>query len=229
MAQARVSNTVGYEDPHETIYRALYLRRDGALEHRLLQNLRTRRVIRRSRTSTTGGQARGQIVGAVSIRERPETVENRAELGHWEGDLVAGSNNTHIATLVDRRSRSTLIVRIASKDAQTVTRSLSRALRRLPPELRRSLTWDRGAELAKHAELTRRTGIPVYFCDPRSPWQRGTNENTNRLLRQYFPKRTRLDLFSQRQLNAVARRLNNRPRKILEFESPNDIIDAALH
>jgi IS30 family transposase len=180
--------------------------------------------MRRSKKSTRKGQARGQIIGAVSIRERPAEANERAELGHWEGDLISGSSNTHIATLVDRVSRATMLVRLRSKDAATVRVSLARVLGRLPEQLRGSLTWDRGPELAEHAELSRVTGIPVYFCDPQSPWQRGTNENTNGLLRQYFPKGTPLSGVSQATLNACARRLNRRPRKVLGFKSPNDIL-----
>jgi IS30 family transposase len=212
---------------HEAIYRALYLRHRGGLDSGLLANLRTRRVLRRSRSSTTAGQTRGQIIGAVSIRKRPKSVESRTRLGHWEGDLITGSGNTHVATLVERRSRATVLVHIRSKNAATVTKSLTRALRKLPKNLRRTLTWDRGAELAKHAELTQQTGVPVFFCDPQSPWQRGTNENTNGLLRQYFPKGTRLD-YSQRQLDAVAAELNRRPRKTLDYRAPADILQVPL-
>ena len=211
---------------HEAIYRALYLRGGGPLGRDAVKRLRSRRIMRRSKRSTRRGQARGQIVGAVSIRERPQEAEGRVELGHWEGDLISGSKNTHIATLVDRASRATVLVRVKSKDAATVRASLARALERLPAPLRRSLTWDRGSELAEHEELSRRTGIPVYFCDPRSPWQRGTNENTNGLLRQYFPKGTPLSGVSQTTLNACARRLNRRPRKVLGFQSPSDILAA---
>jgi IS30 family transposase len=211
---------------HEAIYRALYRRQDGTLGRDSVKSLRSRRIMRRSKKSTRKGQARGQIIGAVSIHERPTEADERAELGHWEGDLMSGSSNTHIATLVDRASRATLLVRIKSKDATTVRTSLVRTLNQLPAQLRGSLTWDRGSELAEHAELSLATGIPVYFCDPQSPWQRGTNENTNGLLRQYFPKGTPLSEVTQATLNACARRLNRRPRKALGFKSPNDILAA---
>jgi IS30 family transposase len=211
---------------HESIYRALYCREDGPLGRDAVRRLRSRRTMRRSRSSTRKGQACGHLVGTLSIRERLSGAEGRAELGHWEGDLMSGSNNTHIATLVDRASRATVLVRVKSKDAATVRMSLTRALKRLPARLRRSLTWDRGSELAEHAKLSRATGMPIYFCDPQSPWQRGTNENTNGLLRQYFPKGTPLSGVSQATLNALARQLNRRPRKVLGFNSPRDILAA---
>lgn len=211
---------------HESIYRALYCREDGPLGREAVKRLRSRRTMRRSRNSTRKGRGGGQLVGTQSIRERPSEAEDRVELGHWEGDLISGSNNTHIATLVERVSRATLLVRVKSKDAATVRASLTRALNRLPARLRRSLTWDRGTELAEHAKLSRAIGVPIYFCDPQSPWQRGTNENTNRLLRQYFPKGTSLGEVSQATLNACARQLNQRPRKVLGFNTPIGILAA---
>ena len=173
---------------HETIYRSLFVQARGVLKKELVGHLRTRRVIRRPKTARTRGQERGQIVEAVSIRERPAEVEDRAVPGHWEGDLLAGSHNTHIATLVERQSRFTILVKVKSKDTRTVVRALGKQVRRLPAELRKSLTWDGGLEMAGHKEFSIATDVRVYFCDPQSPWQRGTNENTNRLLRQYFPK-----------------------------------------
>lgn len=209
---------------HESIYRALYRREDGPLGRAAVRRLRSRRTMRRSRNSTRKGHGRGQLVGTQSIRERPWEAEGRIEFGHWEGDLLSGSNNTHIATLVERASRATVLVRVKSKDAATVRALLTRTFKRLPARLRRSLTWDRGTELAEHAKLSRATGMPIYFCDPQSPWQRGTNENTNGLLRQYFPKGTPLGEVSQATLNACARQLNRRPRKVLGFNSPSGIL-----
>jgi IS30 family transposase len=208
---------------HETIYRSLFIQARGVLKKELVRHLRTRRTMRRSKRASTAGQARGQIIDAVSIRERPAAVENRAVPGHWEGDLLAGAQNTHIATLVERRSRLTLLVKVTGKDTETVVRALTTHVRALPAELRKSLTWDRGMELAAHAAFTIATDVRVYFCDPQSPWQRGTNENTNRLLRQYFPKGTMLSAYSQRDLNRVARRLNQRPREMLGFRSPAEV------
>jgi IS30 family transposase len=167
-------------------------------------------------------------VSGVSIHERSKNIENRKSLGHWEGDLVSGSNNTHIATLVDRKSRFTIILKLAGKDAESVYAALLSTFKKMPVEYRKSLTWDRGMELAKHAELTKEVGIPVYFCDPQSPWQRGTNENTNSLIRQYFPKKTDLSVHSQEKLNVVACQLNERPRKTLKFKSPSHMIDLGV-
>ena len=205
---------------HETIYRTLFIQARGALKKELVAHLRTRRMMRRSKKSTTRGQPRGQIVGAVSISERPAEIEDRSVPGHWEGDLISGSMNTHIATLVERQSRFTMLVKLDGKDTETVVNALIKQVRKLPSELRQSLTWDRGTEMARHREFSLATDFEVYFCDPQSPWQRGTNENTNRLLRQYFPKKTDLSPFSQADLNRIARQLNRRPRKTLNFASP---------
>ena len=213
---------------HETIYRTLFIQSRGALKRELVSHLRSRRMMRRGRTATRAGQARGQIIDAVSIRDRPPEVEDRAVPGHWEGDMISGASNTHIATLVERTSRLTLLVKLPGKDAATVARAVARKIRQLPVELRRTLTWDRGPEMAQHRTFSVATDVQVYFCDPQSPWQRGTNENTNRLLRQYFPKGTRLDEYSQSDLNTVARRLNQRPRKILRFRSPASVFGQAL-
>ena len=205
---------------HETIYRTLYVQARGALKKELLAHLRRRHPLRRSRRYTTAGQPRGQIIDAVSISERPASVEERAVPGHWEGDLLAGAKNTHIATLVERQSRFVQLIKVPSKDTATVVHALTRHVQRLPDGLMESLTWDRGLEMAHHKRFTVATDVAVYFCDPQSPWQRGTNENTNGLLRQYVPKGTDLSTVSQAQLNAIARRLNTRPRKTLAFMTP---------
>jgi len=180
---------------HETIYRSLFIQARGVLEKELIQHLRSKRRIRRSRHSHIFRDSRGQIADVISIRERPAEVEDRAIPGHWEGDLLGGTHNSHIATLVERHSRFVALVRLPSKDTPAVVAALSRHVRKLPASLRRSLTWDRGLEMAKHKSFTVATNVKVYFCDPQSPWQRGTNENTNGLLRQYFPKRTDLSRF----------------------------------
>ena len=213
---------------HETIYRSLFVQARGVLKKELVGHLRTRRVIRRSKQGRTRGQGRGQIVDAVSIRERPAEVEDRAVPGHWEGDLLAGSHNTHIATLVERQSRFAMLVKVDGKDTQTVVRALTKQVRRLPAELRKSLTWDRGLEMAAHKEFSIATNVQVYFCDPQSPWQRGTNENTNRLLRQYFPKGTNLSVYSQAELNRTALQLNQRPRKTLDFQCPAEVLNESV-
>lgn len=213
---------------HETIYRSLFIQARGVLKRELIGHLRSRRMMRRSKNARTEGQPRGQIIDGISIRERPADVEDRAIPGHWEGDLITGSNNTYIATLVERYSRFTLLVKVQGKDTVSVVSALSKQVRKLPVELRRSLTWDRGMELAHHKKFTVATNVQVYFCDPRSPWQRGTNENTNRLLRQYFPKGTDLSGYSQSDLNKIALRLNQRPRKTLGFYTPADKLEASV-
>ena len=213
---------------HETIYRSLFIQARGVLKKELIQHLRSKRLIRRSRYSRAAGQSRGQIVDAISISGRPAEVEDRAIPGHWEGDLLAGSKNSHIATMVERHSRFTMLVKVPSKDTTTVVAALSKHVLKLPATLRRSLTWDRGLEMAKHKSFTVDTNVKVYFCDPQSPWQRGTNENTNGLLRQYFPKNTDLSVYSQSDLNKVALRLNQRPRKTLGFETPASKLQASV-
>jgi IS30 family transposase len=202
---------------HETIYRSLYVQARGVLKKELLQHLRSRRSIRRSRHATQKGR---QIANAVSIRERPASIEDRAVPGHWEGDLLCGSKNSNIVTLVERQSRYVMLAKVPNRETQTVVNALIKQARKLPDELYKSLTWDRGKELADHQRFTMETKIAVYFCDPQSPWQRGSNENTNRLLRQYFPHGTDLSSYSQAHLNSVARELNERPRKTLDFQSP---------
>ena len=213
---------------YETIYRSLFIQARGVLKQELIGHLRSKRRIRRSRHARVAGQSRGQIVDAISIRERPAEIEDRAIPGHWEGDLIGGTRNSHIATLVERHSRFTALVKVPSKDTAAVVAALSRQIRRLPASLRRSLTWDRGLEMAKHKTFTVATNVKVYFCDPHSPWQRGTNENTNRLLRQYFPKRTDLSSYAQSDLDKVALRLNQRPRKTLGFETPASRLRATV-
>ena len=209
-----------YHVSHETIYRSLFVQARGVLKKELMKHLRTGRPIRRSRHATAKADSRGQIPDMVSIRERPASVEDRAVPGHWEGDLVAGSNNSYMATLVERHTRYVMLAKIPSRDTETVINALIKQANKLPRELYQSLTWDRGKELTDHKRFTLATDIKVYFCDPQSPWQRGSNENTNRLLRQYFPKRTDLSVHSQAHLNWVARELNERPRKTLDFETP---------
>jgi IS30 family transposase len=209
-----------YQVSHETIYRSLFIQARGALKKELLQHLRSQRTMRRSRHKSLKGEGLGQITDTVSIRERPASAEDRAVPGHWEGDLLFGSKNSQIATLVERHSRYVMLARVANKDSKTVIEALIKQARKLPRELYKSLTWDRGSEMAEHQRFTLATDIQVYFCDPRSPWQRGSNENTNRLLRQYFPKGMDLSRHSQAKLNAVARQLNERPRKTLNYATP---------
>ena len=210
----------------ETIYRSLFIQARGVLRKELQAHLRSRRTMRRSKQATSHGQpGRGDIADAVSIRERPVEAADRAVPGHWEGDLLAGSKNSHVATLVERRSRFTMLVKVDGKDTQTVVGALRRRVRTLPKELRATLTWDRGKELADHKRFTIATDVKVYFCDPSSPWQRGTNENTNGLLRQYLPKGSDLSRPSQAELNAIARRLNARPRKTLGYQTPAAILE----
>ena len=209
-----------YQVSHETIYKSLFIQARGALKKELLGHLRKTRTMRRSRHKTLKGEGLGQITNAVSIRERPASVEDRAVPGHWEGDLIMGSNNSQIATLVERHTRYVMLVRVKSKDTRTVINALIKHAHKLPRELYKSLTWDRGKEMADHQRFSLDTDIKVYFCDPQSPWQRGSNENTNGLLRQYFPKGMDLSNVHQNRLNAVARRLNERPRETLNFRTP---------
>jgi len=213
---------------HETIYLTLFVQARGALKRELTAHLRRSRSIRRPRAAKRGNVGQGQIVGAVSIRERPAEAEDRAIPGHWEGDLLSGAGNSHIATLVERHSRFVMLVGLDGKDTRTVTDALTREVRRLPEQLRRSLTWDRGTEMAEHARFTVATEVNVYFCDPQSPWQRGSNENTNGLLRQYLPKGTNLATYTQPQLDEIARKLNTRPRETLGFNTPADTLQATL-
>ena len=205
---------------HETIYRSLFIQARGVLKKELIAHLRTRRTLRHPRRAGANDELRGQIPDAVSIRDRPAEIEDRAIPGHWEGDMISGSKNSHIVTLVERQSRYTALVKVKNKETATVVAALARQIRRLPTSLRRSLTWDRGHEMSKHKAFTVATNVKVYFCDPSSPWQRGSNENTNGLLRQYFPKGTDLSVHSQSDLDRVALRLNQRPRETLGFQTP---------
>ena len=213
---------------HETIYRSLFIQARGALKKELLEHLRRTRGMRRSRHYTQKTAIHGQIADAVSISERPASVEDRAVPGHWEGDLVFGSRNSQIATLVERQTRYVMLVKLDGKDSQTVVNALIKNARKLPQELYRSLTWDRGTEMHAHKQFTMATDIQVFFCDPQSPWQRGSNENTNGLLRQYMPKGMDLSDFSQTQLNAIARQLNERPRKTLGFHTPAEMFSECV-
>ena len=208
---------------HETIYRSLFVQSRGVLKRELLQHLRRQRQFRHARAAHQVGHRPGRIVDAVPIRERPAEVADRAVPGHWEGDLIVGRDHgSQIATLVERQSRFVMLVRVPTKDTHTVVRALARRVQRLPQGLMKSLTWDRGTELAGHRAFTVATNVQVYFCDPHSPWQRGSNENTNGLLRQYLPKGTDLSGYTQAQLNAIALRLNTRPRMTLDYRTPAD-------
>jgi len=209
-----------YQVSHEIIYRSLYVQARGALKKELIKHLRTQRTMRRSRHGNSSGEGQGQIKDMISISERPASVEDRAVPGHWEGDLIVGSNDSYMATLVERHTRYVMLAKVDGKDTKTVINALIKQANKLPRELYRSLTWDRGKELSDHKRFSLATDIDVYFCDPQSPWQRGSNENTNGLLRQYFPKGTDLSVHSQRHLNNVACELNDRPRKTLGFCSP---------
>ena len=213
---------------HETIYRSLFIQARGVLKRELLQYLRSKRVMRYPRKTSNKGQGLGQITDAISIRERPASVEDRAVPGHWEGDLICGSHHSFIATLVERHTRYVMLAKVSGKETEAVINALIKQSRKLPNELYKSLTWDRGKEMADHQRFTLDTNIQVYFCDPKSPWQRGSNENTNRLLRQYFPKGTNLSVHSQAKLNAVARQLNERPRKTLGFDTPAERFNACV-
>jgi len=205
---------------HETISKSLFIQARGVLKRELISHLRSNRTMRRGKTWTTTGQLRGQIVDAISISERPAEVEDRAVAGHWEGDLISGSGNTHMATLVERASRFVMLVKVDGKDTNSVVGALKRHIQSLPEGVMRSLTWDRGTEMAQHKQITLATSVDIYFCDSQSPWQRGANENTNRLLRQYFPKKTNLSVHTQNDLDLVADRLNARPGKTLGFKTP---------
>jgi len=222
------SGNEAYHVSHETIYKSLFIQSRGVLKKELLKTLRSKRIMRRARNSSLKKQGLGKITNAVSISERPASVEDRAVPGHWEGDLIAGTNNSFIATLVERHSRYVMLAKVKNKDSESVISALIKQSKKLPVELYKSLTWDRGTEMARHRKFTLATNIDVYFCDPKSPWQRGSNENTNRLLRQYFPKGTDLALHSQAKLNAVARRLNERPRKTLDYETPAERFNACV-
>ena len=226
--KTRYPNNESMHVSHETIYRSLFIQARGVLKKELMDHLRSKRRMRRSRHASEHGHSRGQIVDAISIRERPAEAEDRAIPGHWEGDLLAGGKNSYIATLVERHSRFAMLIKVPSKETEAVVAALSQHVRKLPASLKRSLTWDRGLEMAKHKDFTVATDVQVYFCDPQSPWQRGTNENTNLLLRQYFPRGTDLSGYSQAQLDQVALRLNQRPRKTLGFQTPASRLQASV-
>jgi IS30 family transposase len=211
---------------YETTYRSLFIQARGVLKKELMDYLRSKRHIRRSRHASVHGH--GRIIDAVSIRERPAEAEDRAIPGHWEGDLLSGGKNSHMVTLVERHSRFLMLIKVPGKETAVVVAALSKHVRKLPATLRRSLTWDRGLEMAKHKEFTIATDVQVYFCDPQSPWQRGTNENTNLLLRQSFPRGTDLSVHSQAHLNQIALRLNQRPRKTLGFQTPASKLQASV-
>jgi IS30 family transposase len=213
---------------HETIYRSLFVQARGVLKKELIEHLRSHRPIRRSRHATAKADLRGRIPDTISIRERPAEAEDRAVPGHWEGDLLCGSANSYLVTLVERQTRYLMLAKISNRDTQSVVTALIKQAKQLPEQLYRSLTWDRGMELADHRRFTLATDVAVYFCDPQSPWQRGSNENTNRLLRQYFPKRTDLSVHSQARLNKIARQLNERPRKTLGYVSPAERFQACV-
>jgi len=217
-----------YHVSHETIYRSLFIQARGVLKRELLQCLRSHRVMRRPKKATMKNTGVGKIPEAISISERPASVEDRAVPGHWEGDLIEGSKGTFIATLVERHSRYVMLAKVKNRTTDEVINALIKQSKKMPTELYKSLTWDRGSELTNHKEFTLATDIKVYFCDPHSPWQRGSNENTNRLLRQYFPKGTDLSQHSQRKLDSVARQLNERPRKTLNYETPADRLNACV-
>ena len=218
--QRTYSDDMSRQVSHETIYRTLYIQSRGALKQELLAHLRRTRGMRRSRHHTQKTPDHGRIKDTISISGRPASAEDRAVPGHWEGDLLFGDRNSQIATLVERHTRYVMLVKVDGKDTETVVNALIKSARRLPKQLYQSLTWDRGKEMAAHRRFTLATDIQVYFCDPHHPWQRGSNENTNGLLRQYFPKGVSLSGVSQAELDAVARKLNDRPRKTLGYETP---------
>lgn len=217
-----------YHVSHETIYKSLFIQTRGVLKRELLACLRTQRSSRRPKKFSLKDTGIGKVPEAITIRERPASVEDRAIPGHWEGDLIEGSKNTYVATLVERHSRYVILIKVKDKKSETVVNALIKQAKKLPDELYKSLTWDRGAEMKSHKKFTLATDIQVYFCDPYSPWQRGTNENTNRLLRDYLPKGTDLSAHSQQKLNSIARQLNERPRKTLDYETPADRFNACV-
>lgn len=213
---------------HETLYLSLYVQTRGALKKELIQYLRARRTIRQSRYGKPDTDKRGKIPDAVPISERPACVEDRAVPGHWEGDLICGPNIHSVVTLVERHSRNVMLLKVKNRETETIINALIKNAKRLPAELYKSLTWDRGGEMTDHKRFTVATNIDVYFCDPQSPWQRGSNENTNRLLRQYLPKGTDLSKIAQARLNKIARELNERPRKTLDYETPAERLETCV-
>lgn len=209
---------------HETIYKSLFIQTRGIFKAELKKHLRTKRMFRHAKLHRSGGSNRGQIVDAISISVRPQEIEDRAITGHWEGDLIVSANSSAIATLVERHSRFTVLCKVQNKSALIVVQSLTEQMKKLPPQVLKSLTWDRGQELSAHKTFSVATDMDVYFCDPRSPWQRGTNG----LLRQYFPKGTGLAIYAQNQLNEIAAKLNSRPRKMLGFRTPAEVFNEVL-
>lgn len=224
----RYPSDLGMRLHHETIYRSLFIQARGVFKKELKAHLRTRRATRRSKNASRERQPRGQIRDAVSISERPAEVEDRAIPGHWEGDLMVGAKHSYVATLVERSSRFLMLVKLKNKETATVVAALAKHILKLPAHLRKTLTWDRGMEMANHAEFSIATEVDVYFCDPGSPWQKGSNENTNGLLRQYFRPGIDLRDFSQSDLNKIADRLNGRPRETLGFKNPAETFNEML-
>ena len=216
----KYSNDESKHVSHETIYKSLFIQARGVLKKELQRCLRSKRTIRRAKTSTLKGRGLGTIPDAVPIGERPACIEERVVPGHWEGDLIEGCNKTFIATLVERHSRYVVLVKLKDKKSDTVINALIKQAKKLPSHLYKTLTWDRGSEITNHQKFTMATDIQVYLCDPQSPWQRGTNENTNRLLRDYLPKGSDLSIHSQAELNKIAKELNTRPRKTLGYKTP---------
>jgi IS30 family transposase len=212
---------------HETIYKTLYIQTRGVLREQLKKHLRTKRMFRHAKNHHAA--VNNDIPAAISIRDRPVEIDTREVPGHWEGDLIIGSNHSAIATVVERQSRFTVLCKVKGKDTAGVVASLTKQMSKLPEHVLKSLTWDRGREMCGHQQFTIATKMNVYFCDPSSPWQRGTNENTNGLLRQYFPKQTSLSNFNQLELNKVALKLNSRPRKTLGYKTPAQVLNEVLH
>ncbi len=208
------------------IYKSLFIQTRGLFHKEMRNYLRTKRKFRHARIYKVG--SRGRIIDAVSIRERPASIEDRAVPGHWEGDLICGSKNNYIATIVERQSRFTILVKVGGRKTETVVSVLVCQMSKLPKLLKQNLTWDRGTELAAHKKFSLETNMDVYFCDPSSPWQRGTNENTNGLLRQHFPKGNCLSDHTQDDLNIIANQLNSRPRKTLDFQTPAHKLETVL-
>jgi len=214
---------------HETIYQSLFVQSRGALRKELHSCLRTGRAMRRAKAYTKGGVGQGQIRNMVMISERPAEVADRAVPGHWEGDLIFGKKMTSIGTLVERHSRYVILLKLANgHGAQAVRTAMTKRILTLPAQLRRSITWDQGKEMAEHVQFTIDTGVQIYFCDPKSPWQRGSNENTNGLLRQYLPRSSDLSQCTQRELDAIARSLNTRPRQTLGWMTPSQAFANAV-
>lgn len=222
-------NQPSFQISHETIYRTIFISSRTALDRKLYHFLRTKRPFRQAKSHTVKGVLRGVIKNAKHIDDRPFGFYDRSEIGHWEGDLIVGSNKSYIATLVDRKTRFTIMVKLKNNKSKEVIQAITKKFKQLPSSFRKTLTWDRGMEMARHLEFTKKTNVPLYLCDPRSPWQRGTNENTNKLIRQFLPKKTDIGIFSQVELNRIAQRLNTRPRLALDFLTPKQYLLKLLH